>query len=277
LFGGAILYLPLVTFLVARFGFKRATVTALLGPLPFAFMDAWGWAGASAPNFLQFIPVLLVTSLLGAGLHFVYLFIAARWPARATFIQSWPLETPQLRESHTRQRVMGELISPVPQQPVATPLAIPEPTPEPQQSANEETLLAVAAPTPHSEPEPSVAPAATPEIVEAPETVIEPEAVAKAEPVTAPEPFIKPVSSEEIPEKLADLEVMESKAEAAPELVPLPRVNESAPPKLVSIPEVDSGKNEAETSAGGPPVWMFVVGLGVVIVVGIVLIVIAFR
>lgn len=269
LFAGTLLYLPVVTFLVSRFGFKKALVTMLLGPLPFAFMDAWGWAGTTAPTFVQFIPALLISAVVGAALHFLFLFLAARWPARATFIQGWALTAPLVKQARPQQHVLGELVSPtlvvVPQAKVEAPLADFQPM-----------VVAPEPPTVKLEPVPTVT--VTP--VQAPIPVVEPVDVVNAEPVAEPPLVVEPTpigtppAIEEIAEKATPLQVLESTTEPAPELVPVDRVNESAPAKLV---ESSPAEPDSPAPARGVPVWVMVAGVVVVVVVGIILIAVAFR
>lgn len=85
---GALLYLPAITGLITRLGFRRAVVSALLAPAPFAFMDAWTWSATEPPGLLQFVPVLIVAAGLTLVLHAFFLYLASRWPARATLFEA---------------------------------------------------------------------------------------------------------------------------------------------------------------------------------------------
>lgn len=195
LFGGAILYLPVVTILATRFGFKRATIAAIIGPLPFALMDAWAWQATEPPNLLHFVAVLLVCAVLGVGVHFLFLFAAARWPARATFIQGWALQ-PAPRHGH----VVGEvLVAANPSLPAA-----------PIESAPPALVTAIMPPSTPPAPE-----AVLPEKIEV-ETAVEVEA--EAEPELVPAARV----NESAPPRLAPLPPSEDaeKVEAAPAPAP---------------------------------------------------------
>ena len=133
LMAGAFLYLPVVTGLITRFGFRRAVVSALLAPAPFAFMDAWTWSAAEPPGFLQFIPVLIVAASLIVLLHALFLFLAPRWPARATLI-----EARSLRPSAKFAPSPAAIAEPKPHpKPISEPPAeIPKPRSHPQPVSN---------------------------------------------------------------------------------------------------------------------------------------------
>jgi hypothetical protein len=212
LIGGAVLYLPLITFLVIRFGVKHAVVAALVGPLPFAYMDAWTWAAPDKPGILQFIIVLLVSIAVGVLLHFLYFLVSARWPARAAVIQAWALQPARPRPTG----IFGDKITPLPVT-VASPIV----------EEYQEIELDVVPQNPPSQA-----------IIEAPAA-------------SAPEPVA--------------------------ELVPVARVNESAPPKLAAGIAVDSVENTEAPTGQGLPVWVLVVGLAVLIIIGILLVSFALK
>jgi len=226
LIGGAILYLPLITFMVMRFGFKRTLVTALVGPLPFAYLDAWTWAildPNTKPGFLQFIVVLLASVAVGILLHFLYFFVSARWPARATVIQAWGLQPARARTTG----VFGDKITPLPIT-VANPMV----------EEFQEIKLEVPSQNPPSQ------------------AIIE---------------------MQSDPAQTTDSVRATSASESMAELVPAARVNESVPPKLTAGITTDPEENGEAPTGQGLPVWMLVVGLGVLIIIGILLVSFALK
>jgi hypothetical protein len=119
-----------------------------------------------------------------------------------------------------------------------------------------------------------------PEIVE---SVVRPEIELPSVPETAevpplPETVVAlPILVENQPENSSLATAPTVETEVPPELVPLPRVKESAPPRLATLPTEDSAENHEAEPTAGPPVWLMVVGLGLLLIVGIVLVSFALK
>lgn len=127
LVGGALLYIPLITYAALRRGFKQTLVAALFGSLPFAFLDHWAWSAANRPGLTQIIIVFIITTVILTVLHFLFIYLSDRWPPRLTLIQTQAIK-PTTRQPDP-QPVENQEPSP-PQ---------PEPKPLPRSGVNEST------------------------------------------------------------------------------------------------------------------------------------------
>jgi len=115
---GALLYIPLVTVMIMRFGPQRSAVAAFFAPLPFATLDTWSWwvrsvripEGVNAaeavrplPGILQLIGIILITGLAAALVQIAVLSfsrrIVKRYPRAALIqIQTFqPITVPALK------------------------------------------------------------------------------------------------------------------------------------------------------------------------------------
>jgi hypothetical protein len=87
LLAGALVYVVFIPVVITRYGFRRALMTALLAPAPFALIDSWTWSAAQRPGLVQLAAIALASITLMLLLNAAFLFLAARWPARLALVE----------------------------------------------------------------------------------------------------------------------------------------------------------------------------------------------
>jgi hypothetical protein len=288
LVGGALLYIPLITYGGLRFGLKNIIVAALFGSMPFAFLDNWAWSARPAPGIVQFLIVFVITAILIAVLHFLFIYLSDRWPARFAVIRAQTIKSsnfigraplvrtqPEPAAPPSTASPMAATRTPDPEPVANRKLESPVPQPEsiapPDSNPEPQPLVETPEPIPSAEPRPESPPA--PEMVvptPAPtSTVSETKTVFQSE--VQSEPKIVPPPAPPAPLSASSAPPAPPPS-PTPKPVPLSSVNESAPPAF-KVEDEDSSPDRQ----GGIPAWIIVVGLGVLIVIGIVLIVFALQ
>ncbi len=224
---GGFIFIPLITFMVMRFGLRRTSVVAFFAPMPFAITDTWSWwvrsidvpLGAPAealqprPGLVQFIIVLAASSVFIAIAHFVVmglLALTSRVRRRAPLVQSRPIKP----------------ITPAAPKQAA---AVRTPTPAPQPDAATPTMQKAEMPSPVEQTKPGI-----------PATSERPESASITQPLSTTESAPQPV------------------AETA------------SPAPVVAAASSVPARSDV-------PAWVWVAGLAVLIIIGIILIIVALR
>jgi hypothetical protein len=275
---GALIYIPAVSLSLMRLGARRTAVAALLAPLPFAVMDIWTWwvrsvrlpAGVEPslfrprPGILQFLAVLLLSGILIAVVHFLAIGVDSLVASRK---RRFSLAT-------VRSIVSGPSAlakpAPAPEPPARrlarSPASEPDPVPPDSEAGTGSDLPERAqplrsSPSPQKEGEwaPPVAPVAS--------------AVRPLQPIPAQANFIPAPDPTPDADTLISAGTFERLLSAPPD----PGEPATAGSTLESEPgwsPADRRKPGVET---GIPAWMIVAGMAILIVVGFILIILAFR
>lgn len=302
---GAVLYLPLVTIALVRFGVRRTAVAALFAPMPFAVTDIWTWWVRSIkvpvgvdpsvlrprPGILQFLAVLFISGIFITVLHFLVMGIDSVLSKRKI---RFSLAATRPIRSITPVAQKPEPASPSPDQ--AAPPAPPSPlgaasghVPEPD--SHLEAVEAVISPPPL--PPAAILDSSSTEVSREAATETAPPAVnlksevkaprmppvrADAPSLTEPEPDAETVISAGTFERLVSTPPPPAIEPATTEQSAAARVSEPAASTLRSEPKRRAPpRQQQEAPEGGIPAWMIVTGMAILIMIGFVLIMLAFR